>query len=208
MTVTQTKPEPAAPNPGGDNRRQWVRAFVDYAAPVAFAVAFFGFGRDTILASGVLVVASVIALAVGYLVEKRVAFLPLLAGGFAIVFGGLTLIFNDDSFVKMKVTVVNGLLSAVMLGGFVLKKNFMAKLFGEALRLPESAWRVLMIRYGLWFAAVAIVNEVVWRTQDDATWVAFRTGLLPAAVVYSLLQVPFMMKHLEKDAPPPADPGH
>ena len=189
------------------NTRQWVRALVDYGAPVAFAVAFFGSGRDFMLATWVLVGASAVALALGFLVERRVALLPLFAGVLALIFGGLTLIFHDESFVKFKVTVVNGLLAGVMLGGWVLRKNWMQKLFGEAIRLPEAAWRVLMIRYGLWFAVVAVVNEAVWRTQTDATWVAFRTALLPAAIVFSLLQVPFMLKHAEKDAPEPPEPG-
>lgn len=188
------------------NRRAWVRAFVDYAAPLAFAVAFFGFGRDTVMATGVLVVVSIIALAVGWIVERRVAPLPLMAGGLAIVFGGLTLAFDDPRFVKMKVTVVNGLLATALLGGFVLKRNFMKPLFGEALKLTEAGWRQMMLRYGGWFVLVAVVNEYVWRTQPDATWVTFRTALLPAAIVFSLTQVPFMMKHMER-APTPPEPG-
>jgi intracellular septation protein len=201
-------------NPGGSNRRAWVRGFVDYAAPLAFAVAFFGAPllgvpaeERFMLATGVLVAASVIALTVGFVVERRVAPLPLFAGGLAVIFGGLTLAFDDDRFVKMKVTVVNGLLAAALLGGFALKRNFMRPLFGEAIRLSEAAWRSLMIRYGLWFTAVAIANEVVWRTQSDAAWVTFRTALLPAAIVFSLLQLPFMMRHMEKDAPKPPEPG-
>lgn len=195
-------------NPGGSNRRAWVRAFVDYAAPVAFAVAFFGFGRDTILASGVLVVASIVALTVGFVFERRVAPLPLFAGLLAVIFGGLTLLFDDDRFVKMKVTVVNGLLAAALLGGWAAGRNFMKPLFGEAIRLPEAAWRSLMLRYGAWFVLIAVVNEVVWRTQSDTVWVTFRTGLLPAAIVFSVLQLPFMMRHMEKDAPKPPEPGY
>jgi intracellular septation protein len=189
------------------NTKQWVRSLVDFGAPVAFAVAFFGSGRDFMLATWVLVAASAAALLIGFLVERRVAPLPLFAGIMALVFGALTLIFDDESFVKLKLTVVNGLLAAVMLGGWRLNKNPMKPIFGEAIRLSEAAWRVLMIRYGLYFLVVAVVNEIVWRTQDDATWVAFRTALLPAAIVFSLAQVPFMMKHMEKDAPEPPDPG-
>lgn len=204
MAAVQKAPET---NPGGNNTRPWVRALVDYGAPAAFAAAFFGSGRDFMVATWVLVAASVVALAIGFAVERRVAPLPLFAGAMALIFGTLTLVFHDETFVKIKVTVVNGLLAAVMLGGWALKKRWMQTLFGEAIRLPDSAWRVLMIRYGLWFVFVAIVNEVVWRTQPDATWVTFRTLLLPAALVFSLLQAPFMMKHLEKDLPPPPEPG-
>lgn len=202
------------PNPAGSNHRQWVRAVVDYAAPLAFAATFYGaplLGVSSedrfMLATWVLVAASALALAVGYLVERRVAPLPLFAGGLALVFGGLTLAFDDARFVKIKVTVVNGLLASALLGGWALRRNFMRPLFGEAIRLPDAAWRVLMLRYGAWFALIAVVNEIVWRTQPDGTWVTFRTLLLPAAIAFSLLQLPFMLKHMEKDAPEPPEPG-
>lgn len=192
-------------------KAQWVRAAVDYGAPIAFALTFYP-TKDFMLATWVLVGASIVALAIGFLVEKRVAPLPLFAGLLAIVFGIAALIFNNESFVKIKLTVINGALAAVMLGGFFLKKNPMKVLFGESIRLSDDAWRVLMLRYGLYFVAVATVNEVVWRTQPDATWVTFRMILLPLAVVFSLTQVPFMMKHMQKDgeekaAPEPPDPG-
>lgn len=191
-------------------KAHWVRAAVDYGAPIAFALTFYP-TKNFILATEVLVAASALALAVGWLVERRVAPLPLFAGLAALVFGALTLIFHDESFVKIKLTVVNGALAAVMLGGFVLKKNPIKALFGESVRLPDQAWRVLMLRYGLYFLAVAAVNEVVWRTQPDATWVTFRMVLLPLAIVFSLTQVPFMMKHMQKDGedgtPEPPDPG-
>lgn len=191
-------------------KAQWVRAAVDYGAPIAFALTFYP-TKDFMLATWVLVGASIIALAIGFLVEKRVAPLPLFAGILAIVFGVAALVFNDESFVKIKLTVINAALATVMLGGFALKKNPMKVLFGESVRLSEDAWRVLMLRYGLYFVAVAAVNEVVWRTQPDATWVTFRMILLPLAVVFSLTQVPFMMKHMQKDeekaAPEPPDPG-
>ena len=204
----------SANNPGGSNRRAWVRGFVDYAAPLAFAVAFFGApllgvpDRERfMLATWVLVAASALALAVGFVAERRVAPLPLFAGLMALIFGVLTLVFHDESFVKIKVTVVNGLLAGALLGGWLLRRNLMRPLFGEAIRLPDAAWRQLMLRYGAWFALVAVANEWVWRTQPDATWVTFRTALLPAAVAFSLLQLPFMLRHMEKDAPKPPEPG-
>ncbi|WP_346427335.1 septation protein IspZ [Caulobacter sp. 17J65-9] len=192
-------------------KAQWVRAAVDYGAPIAFALTFYP-TKDFMLATEVLVVASVLALAVGFLVEKRVALLPLFAGVIAIVFGAAALIFHNESFVKIKLTVINAALAAVMLGGLVLRKNPMKVLFGESLRLAEDAWRVLMLRYGLYFLTVAVVNEAVWRTQTDSTWVTFRMILLPLAIVFSLTQVPFMMKHMQKDGdenatPEPPDPG-
>ena len=184
-------------------KAQWVRAAVDYGAPIAFALTFYP-TKNLILATGVLVGASALALVVGFLVEKRIAPLPLFFGLAALFFGALTLVFHDPRLVKIKLTVVTGALAVVMLRGFLLKKKPMRVLFGESLRLPDAAWRVLMVRYGLYFIAVAAANEAVWRTQPDATWVTFRMILLPLAVVFSLTQVPLMMKHaLPGEAPPP-----
>jgi intracellular septation protein len=191
---------------------RWVRVAVDYGAPIAFAVAFYGFGRDIVLATGVLVAASVLALIIGFVVERRIAPLPLIAGIFAVVFGGLTLVFNDANFVKMKITFQNAAFAAALLGGLALGKNPLKALLGESLRMEDAAWRQLTLRYGLYFVAVAVANEVVRNTQSDAFWVNFRTALLPLAIVFSLSQTPFMMKNLQKPeegdvAPEPPDPG-
>jgi len=191
---------------------KWIRVGVDYGAPIAFAVTFFGFGRDMVLATGVLVAASALALAVGFLVERRLAPLPLIAGLFALVFGGLTLIFHDPSFVKMKITFQNAAFAAALLGGIALGKNPLKLLLGDSVRMSDTAWRTLTGRYGVYFLTVAVVNEAIWRTQPDDFWVGFRIALLPLALVFSMTQVPFMMKHLQQpdepvEAPEPPDPG-
>ncbi|ATQ44479.1 inner membrane-spanning protein YciB [Caulobacter mirabilis] len=191
---------------------RWVRTAVDYGAPIAFAIAFFGFGKNMLLATGVLVAASVLALIVGYVVERRIAPLPLIAGIFAIVFGGLTLIFHDEAFVKMKLSFQNAAFAAALLGGVALGKNPLKLLLGDSIRMADAAWRTLSVRYGLYFIAIAVANEIVWRTQSNEFWVGFRIAVLPLALVFSITQVPFMMKHMEKPeekdaAPEPPDPG-
>lgn len=191
---------------------KWVRVGVDYGAPIAFAVTYYFFGRDVVMATGVLVAASIVALAVGYLVERRIAPLPLVAGIFALVFGGLTLIFHDPSFVKMKLTFQNAAFAIGLLGGLIFRKNLLKALFGDSMRMEEAAWRTLTIRYVGYFIVVAVANEIVWRTQSDTFWVNFRLAVLPLAIAFSLTQVPFMMKHMQqpdeaKAAPEPPDPG-
>lgn len=191
---------------------RWIRVAVDYGAPIAFAVAFFGFGRDILLATGVLVAASVLALSVGFVVERRIAPLPLIAGIFALVFGGLTLVFHDPVFVKMKLTFQNAAFAAALLGGVALRKNPLKLLLGDSMKMDDAAWRILTIRYGLYFVSVAVANEIVWRTQSDEFWVGFRIAVLPLAIVFSLTQAPFMMRHLQQPdedgvAPEPPDPG-
>ena len=201
-----TEPNP----PAAKKSAAWVRTAVDYGAPIAFAIAFFT-TRDFQKATWVLVAASAVALILGYLVEKRVALLPLFSGVMALIFGGLGLVFHSDVFVKIKVTVVNGALAAFMIGGALTGRAPLKALIGEAVVLSDKAWRTLTIRYGLYFAFAALANEAVRLTQDTGMWVKFRIALLPLAVVFSLTQIPFMMKHMkaadEPVAPEPPDAG-
>lgn len=188
----------------------WVRTAVDYGAPIAFAVAYFA-TRNFQTATWVLVVGSAVALVLGYVVERRVALLPLFSGLMALIFGTLGLIFHSDMFVKIKVTAVNGALAAFMIGGVLMNRAPLKALMGEAMHLSDAAWRTLTLRYGAYFASAAVLNEIVRLTQDTPTWVKFRIALLPLAIVFSLTQVPFMMKYMAKGdepaAPEPPDAG-
>lgn len=197
------------------SRNANIRQAVDFGALLAFMGAYavnrFGRGLDgqeaLVQATWVLVGASVLALLAGWLLEKRLAPLPLLAGGFALIFGVLTLVFNDPVMLKIKLTIQNALLATVLLGSLPLGKYPFKYLLGEAIRITDEGWRGLTLRYGLYFAAVAIVNEVVWRTQSDDTWVAFRGGLWIASAAFGIWQVFFIMKHMIKDdEPDPVNP--
>ncbi len=191
-------------------RGSHIRQAVDFGALIAFMVAYavnrFARGLDgqeaLVQATWVLVGASLIALVVGWIAEKRLAPLPLLTGGFALVFGALTLFFNDPTLLKIKLTIQNGLLAVVLLGSLPLRRYPFKYLLGEAIRITDDGWRGLTLRYGLYFAAVAIVNEVVWRTQSDDAWVAFRGGLWMASAAFGIWQVFFIMKHLIRDEEP------
>jgi intracellular septation protein len=192
--------------PQGKKTAVWVRTAVDYGAPVAFAIAYFT-TKNFQTATWVLVAASAAALVAGYAIERRLALMPLFAGGMALIFGTLGLIFHTDVFVKIKVTVVNGALAAFMIGGVLMKRAPLKVLMGEAMHLSDAAWRTLTLRYGAYFASAAVLNEIVRLTQDTPTWVKFRVALLPLAIVFSLTQVPFMMKHMAKgDEPAPPEP--
>lgn len=184
----------------------WVRTAVDYGAPIAFAVAYFT-TKNFQTATWVLVGASAAALIVGYAVERRLALMPLFAGAMALIFGTLGLIFHSDVFVKIKVTVVNAALSAFMIGGVLMKREPLKAIMGEAIHMPAAAWRTLTLRYGGYFAAVAVLNEIVRLSQDTPNWVKFRVALLPLALVFVATQLPFMMKHMAKgDEPTSAEP--
>jgi intracellular septation protein len=207
--MTDTPPQAASEAPKKKNAA-WVRTAVDYGAPVAFAVAFFA-TKNFQTATWVLVAASALALVLGFAVERRVALLPLFSGVMALIFGTLGLVFHSDVFVKIKVTVVNASLAAFMIGGVLTGRAPLKALMGEAVHLPDAAWRTLTLRYGGYFAFAAIANEIVRMSFDTDMWVKFRIGLLPLALLFSLSQVPFMMKHMAKgdnaQTPEPPDAG-
>lgn len=185
--------------------RRWVTWFVDYFALAAFLIGYFATGRNLQQATWALVAGSAVALVVGFAVERRLAPFPALAGGAALVFGGLTLIFHDARFLKMKPTVMNLVFAGLMFGGLILRKHPLKLLLGDAFEMPEQAWRKLTLRYGVFFAAMAGLNELVWRTQTEATWVLFRfPGLMLITLVFSLIQAPFLMKYVKgAELPPP-----
>ena len=198
--------------------RQWIGQAIDFGALIAFIGAYVGFrtvgglegGEAMVQATWVLVGASAIALIAGYVLEKRIAPLPLFVGSMALIFGVLTVVLQDPSLIKIKITVQNAVLAVVLLGALPFRVYPFKVLLRRAMNLTEEGWRGLSLRYGLFFAVVAIVNEVVWRTQSDDTWIAFRGGLWMASSAFGIWQVFYIMKHMIKDEPVEpveADPG-
>jgi intracellular septation protein len=174
-----------------------------------------------------LVGGAAIAVAVGLIVEQRLALMPLIVGGFALVFGLLTLLTQDDLWVKLKVTILNLSLSILLLGGLKMGKQPLKALLGTVIPINDRAWKILTLRYGLFFAAVALVNEAVrsealvgWATDqlgydsvDPAdVWVSFRGVLWIASSVFGLSNMPLIFRNLQSEdgdeaAVPPPGPN-
>jgi intracellular septation protein len=206
--------------PAGTN--SGLRQAVDFSGLLAFAVVFVFFrirglpGDEALVnATWALVAGSAVGVAIGLIVEKRLALMPLLVGGFALVFGVLTLVTQDDLWVKVKVTALNASLAVALLGGTWMGKQPLKALLGTVIPVTDRAWRILTIRYGFYFLAVAVVNEMVrnetlvsavagWlgRTVDAAdVWVGFRGVLWIASTVFGLAQVPLIMRTLISSGP-------
>lgn len=207
----------AAPEPTvkTDSR---LRQVVDFGGLLAFGLAFLvmrlrGMGGDEALvqATWFLVAGSAVGVAVGLIVEKRLALMPLLVGGFALVFGLLTLLTGDGLWVKVKVTALNLSLAVALIGGVLLNKQPLKALLGTVIPINDRAWRTLTLRYGVYFLAVAIVNELVrsealvaWAAArigrgdvDPAdVWVSFRGVLWVASSAFGLSQIPLIMRNL------------
>ena len=184
--------------------RKWVRYFVDFSAPLSFAGVYFLGGRDFMVATGASIVVGLVALAIGLAVERRIAWLPLFVAAMGIIFGGLTLYFNQDWILKNRPTFVNLFLSVLLLGGHVLKRNPVKAVLGSALTLPDEAWRKLGLRYGFFCAFIGIANFIIWKTQTEATWVTWDTiGIRALSAVFGFAQMPLLMHYMKAEEVPP-----
>jgi intracellular septation protein len=190
-----------------DKQRTWFRYAVDYIGIVSFFATYFFSGRDMMKASAGLVIGSLIALAAGLIVERRIAWLPAFAAIAGIVFGGLALVFHDVRFVKIKATAINAALGALLLGGVAMGKNPLKLLLGEAVKMDAEGWRKLSIRFGCFYLVLAVVNEVVWRNFPESVWIFLRfPGLQILTLVFTLTQTPLFMKYAQQDDEPVAPP--
>lgn len=165
-------------------------------------VFFFANARsDIFTATAAFMAAMVVSLSISWWLTRRLAVMPLVTGAVVLVFGTLTLVLHDDTFIKMKPTIVNGLFAAVLLGGLAFGKALLGYVFDSAFKLDQEGWRKLTLRWGLFFVLLAVINEVVWRTQTTDFWVAFKVwGIMPLTLVFSAMQLPLMTRHaLDKD---------
>ena len=188
---------------------KWLRYFVDYAGLTAF-LATLAITRSAVTASWAIVAGSILALGVGFAVERRLAPMPLVTAVLGLIFGGLTIFFHDERFIKIKPTILYTAFGLFLITGAVRGKNPLKALMGDAFHLPDPVVRTLTFRYALFFFALAIANEAVWRTQTTLTWGFFKFPGTPILIfLFAMSQAPLMMKHMPDDEPaeakPPAD---
>ena len=163
-----------------------------------------GFREPIFLATAVFMVAITISLSVSWILSRKLAVMPVVTGVVVLVFGGLTLFLQDDLFIKLKPTIVNLLFAAVLLGGLLFRKSLLGYVFDSVFNLTDEGWKTLTLRWGLFFIFLAILNEVVWRTQTTDFWVAFKVwGVMPITMIFTLSQMPFILKNTKDDGEVP-----
>jgi intracellular septation protein len=165
----------------------------------------FGFAEDQriFFATGVFIAVTLVALAAHYALVRKLPIMPLVSGVVVVVFGGLTLALQDKTFIKLKPTIVNTLFGLVLLGGLYFRRPLLALVLDSMFDLTEEGWRRLTFRWAMFFLFLAVLNELVWRTQSDDFWIAFKVwGIMPLTVAFALAQTPLILRHEAKRVAP------
>jgi len=163
---------------------------------------FFIFYTRSDLQSAILpfMIATVIAVIFSYITEKKIPIMPTVGAVIILTFGGLTLYFDNDVFFKMKPTIINLLFAGILITGSIMNKPLLKFLFGGALKLQNEGWNILTKRWISFFIALAILNEIIWRTQSTDVWVNFKVfGILPLTFIFTLTQFSIIKKFQIED---------
>jgi intracellular septation protein len=180
-----------------------VKLGLDLGPLVIFFVANAYYG--IFAATGVFMVAMIVAVVTGVTIERRLSPIPLVTGALVLVFGGLTLWLENEVFIKIKPTILYTIFGIVLLGGLAMGRIFIKALLSSTFSLPDRAWRVLTWRWAIFFFAIAAANEIVWRNATTDQWVAFKVwGILPLTLVFAFAQTPFLLRNRVEEPPPTA----
>ncbi len=126
----------------------------------------------------------------------KIPVMPMISGVFVVVFGSLTLWLQDETFIKLKPTLVNGLFASLLLGGLAFGQSLLKYPFGDVFRLTEEGWRQLTLRWAVFFVILAVLNEVVWRNFSTDTWVSFKvSGIFPLTMLFGIAQIGLLQRH-------------
>ncbi len=149
-----------------------------------------------IWATGAFMVAIAISLTVSYLIEGKLAPMPIVTGVVVMVFGGLTIYLQDDLFIKLKPTIVNSIFATILFAGLLMERPLIKYLFEQVFPLTDEGWRKLTFRWAVFFVFLAILNEIIWRNFSTDFWVAFKLwGVFPITMIFAAAQLPLMQSH-------------
>jgi intracellular septation protein len=186
--------------------------FLANSRPALFAPLLRPFLSDALLtgehagiftATAVFIPVVLVTLGIGYALTRHLPLMPVITAVIVVVFGGLTLILQDETFIKLKPTIIYVLFGAALLIGLAFGKSLLGLVFDSVFHLTDEGWRKLTLRWALFFLALAVLNEFVWRTMSTDTWVTFKVfGVVPITFVFAALQYPLLQKYA---APDPAE---
>ena len=169
-----------------------------FATEVGPLVVFFAVNAKfhLFVATGAFMVAIVVAMIASYVVTRHVPLMSLVTGIVVLIFGTLTLVLHDETFIKVKPTIIYSLFALVLGGGLLFGRSFLAVVFDQMFNLTPQGWRILTWRWALFFAALAVLNEVIWRTQSTDFWVNFKVfGVTPITMIFAIAQMPLTKRY-------------
>lgn len=173
---------------------KWLKPTVEYGPLVIFFLAYWKW--DLLTATAWLMGATAIGLIASYAVARHIPMMPLVTAIIVGIFGGLTLWLQDETFIKMKPTIVEGLFSAILFGGLLFKRPLLKPLLGHAWPMEDRGWVLLSFRFAIFFAAMAVLNEYMWRNFSTDVWVSFKVfGLMALTLVFAITQAPLMKRY-------------
>ncbi len=177
--------------------KSFLKFATDFGPLLIFFTIYYKTENNLSAAIPPLIISTIIAIAIMYFVEKKIPFVPLIGGVVITLFGGLTLYFDNPVFIYMKPTIVNIIFAAILITSKVFfQKNFLKFFLKTAFQLQETGWDKLNFRWAYFFIFLAIINEIVWRTQPETTWVNFKVwGILPITFIFTFFQVPLIKKY-------------
>tara|TARA_Y100001970_G_scaffold291130_1_gene427183 strand:- start:3607 stop:4152 length:546 start_codon:yes stop_codon:yes gene_type:complete len=174
-----------------------LKFLTDFGPLLVFFLIYYKSGNNLTLAIPPLIIATIIAVSIMYVVEKKIPYVPLMGAVIITLFGGLTLYFNNPIFIYIKPTIVNIIFASILIISKVFfQKNFLKSFLQTAFQLNEIGWSKLNLRWAYFFIFLASLNEFVWRTQPETTWVNFKVwGILPITFIFTALQLPLIKKY-------------
>ena len=177
--------------------KSFIKFLTDFGPLVIFFYFYYDSGKDLKIAIPPFIVATLLALAIMWVLEKTIPKVPLLSGILITFFGGLTIYFDNPVFIYIKPTIINILFGlALIFGKYFAKEPVLKKLMGKSIALTEEGWEVLNKRWVYFFFGLALLNEIVWRTQSEEFWVNFKVwGILPITVIFTAFQIPLINKY-------------
>jgi intracellular septation protein len=177
--------------------------FAPYFSPIIPTAVATGEHAGIFVATAVFMVAILVTIVTSYALTRRLPLMALVTAIVVLTFGSATLYFQNETFIKLKPTIIYLIFAGTLFGGLLFGKSLLMVVFDQMFNLNAEGWRKLTIRWALFFVALAILNEAIWRTQSTDFWVAFKSfGVLPITFVFAALQYPLLMKH---DASPKSD---
>ena len=177
--------------------KSFLKFVTDFGPLAIFFFYYYNSGKNLSVAIPPLIVATLIALAIVWFFEKKIPMVPLLGGIFITLFGGLTIYFDNPIFIYIKPTIINILFGiTLLLGKFFTNEPILKKMLGKSMQLTDEGWKILNFRWVYFFFALALLNEIIWRTQSEEFWVNFKVwGILPLTIIFTAFQISVINKY-------------